>query len=115
MDATKWTELLKSFLEQLPSFLTFAACIVFVIARWKRYPRVSLLLLIALIADLLHQIFFTILYNWVPDWLLGSNYDSTNIRNVYTVLGLITNTVTVAVIVLYLLAILAKRPPSESI
>jgi len=45
MNATKWTELLKTFLEQLPAFLTFAACIIFVIARWKRYPRMSLMLL----------------------------------------------------------------------
>jgi hypothetical protein len=115
MNLSKWTELLKSFLQQLPSFLAFVACIVFVIARWKRYPRVSLVLLVALIADLLHQIAFTLIYNWVPDWLIGTgNYNSGTITRVYTALGLITNTVTAAVIALYLAAIFANRQPRKN-
>lgn len=115
MNATKWTELLKGFLQQLPSLLTFAACIVFVIARWKRYPRVSLVLLLALVVDLTTQIAFTFILNWVPDWFLGANYDYIAIRNVLTVFGLIGNTVTVVVIALYLFAIFTNRRPREGV
>jgi|ERR1044071_9385315 hypothetical protein len=115
MNATKWAELLKAFLQQLPSFVTFVACIVFVIARWKRYPRVSLILLIALIADLTTQVAFTFIYSWVPDWFLGTNYDYIAARNVFTVVGLIANTVTVLVVAFYLIAIFTRRLPRESV
>ena len=116
MDATKWTELLKSFLQQLPSLLTFLVCIIFVIARWKRFPRVSMMVLLALIADLFHQILFTFVYNWVPDWLIGTGpYNAVHSRNVFLVLGLITNTVTAVVMVLYLFAVFTNRQPRESV
>ncbi len=116
MDATKWTELLKSFLQQIPTLLTFLVCIIFVISRWKRYPRVSLMVLLALIVDLFHQILFTFVYNWVPDWFIGTGpYNAVHNRNVFLVLGLITNTVTAVVIVLYLGAIFTNRQQRESV
>ena len=114
MNGTKWPELLKSFLQQIPSLLTFLGCMIFVIARWKRYPRVSMIVLIALLADLLSQILFTFIYNWVPDWLIGAGpYNAVHARNVFFVLGLIANSVTAVVIGLYLAAIFSNRRPRE--
>jgi hypothetical protein len=115
MEATsKWTELLRSFLEQLPSLLTFAGCIIFVIIRWKWYPKVSLILLVALIVGLIHEIVFTVVYNWVPGWFIPTGtYDPIVTRNVYLVLGLITNTSAGAIVLLYLAAIFMNRPPQS--
>lgn len=70
------------------------------------------MLLLALIVDLFTQVLFTVIYNWVPDLIIGSNVVTSNaIRNVYTVLGLIANTVTAIVVALYLAAIFANRQP----
>jgi len=101
MEATsKWTELVKSFLEQLPSLLTFAGCIIFVITRWKRYPKVSLILLVALTAGLIHEIVFTFVDNWL--WFSPRSYAR-------LVLGLITNTSAAAIVLLYLAAVFMNR------
>ena len=116
MNATKWTELLKSFLQQIPSLLTFLGCIIFVIARWKRYPRVSLMVLLALIAELFQQVLFTVIYNWVPDWLIGTGpYNAVHFRKVFLVLGLISNSVFAVVVLLYLAAVFTNRQPRESV
>ena len=63
-------DLLSNLLEQLPSMITIIGCIVFAIVRWKRAPRVALLVLIALVLILLHGPLFAAIYEWVPD-LLG--------------------------------------------
>ena len=63
-------ELLSNLLEQLPSILMIVGCLIFAIVRWKRAPRVALLVLIALILILLHGPLFAAVYEWGPD-LLG--------------------------------------------
>ena len=116
MEATsKWAELVKSFLEQLPSLLTLAGCIIFVITRWKRYPKVSLILFVALTVGLIHEIVFTVVYNWVPDWFMPATYDRVVARNVYLVLGLITNTSAAAIMLIYLAAVFINRQTPRSV
>jgi hypothetical protein len=63
-------DLLSNLLEQLPSMITIVGCIIFAIVRWKRAPRVALLVLIALVLILVHGPLFAAIYEWVPD-LLG--------------------------------------------
>jgi len=111
---TKWAELVKSFLEQLPSLLTFAGCIIFVIIRRKSYPKVSLILLVALTLGLIHEIVFTVIYNWVPGWFQPATYNLVVARNVNLVLGFITNASAAAIMSLYLAAVFTNRQPPQS-
>src|ERR1700694_5933212 len=88
----KLFDLLKQIVEQLPSLLTLVACMIFAITRWKRHPKVSLLVLISLALLFIHGIAFSIIYNWVPCWFIKpGQYDATEMRNVYLVLGLLSN------------------------
>ena len=95
MDSTQLFNLLQSYLEQLPSFLALIAGIVFAITRWKRHPRVAMVVVIALGFLLLHMIVFTIVYNVVPRWVIRSSgsYEDfrTVIDRVYLILGLLSN------------------------
>jgi len=94
MDSTQLFNLFQSYLEQLPSFLALIAGIVFAMTRWKHHPRVSMVVVIALVFLLLHMIVFTIVYNVVPRWVIrsGSYQDfRTVIDRVYLVLGLLSN------------------------
>jgi len=114
MDATnKLLELLKAILEQLPSLLALIACMIFAIIRWKRNPKVSLLVLISLALLFIHGIAFTIIYNWVPGWFIKPGaYDAKAMRNVYLVLGLISNTISAVIFALLLGGIFIQRRPA---
>lgn len=112
----KMFDLLKDLLEQLPSLLTILACMVFAIARWKRYPKVSLVVLIGLGLLFLHLIVFTVVYNWIPDLLIRSTpYPNQAIvmRNVYLVLGLITNSSLAVALAVLLTGIFIQRPATS--
>lgn len=113
--ANKLLDLLKGFLQQLPSLLTLMACIIFVFTRRQRFPRVSRTLLLGLVLLLAHEIFFIIVYNWVPGWFITpGNYNEVLMRNVYLVLGLITNTTAALIMIVVLSAVFMKRdsPPA---
>ncbi len=110
----KWAELVRSFLEQLPSLLTFAGCIILVIIRRKSFPKVSLILLVALTLGLIHEIVFTFAYNWVPGWFQSATYNLVVARNVNLVLGFITNASAAAIMSLYLAAVFSNRQPPQS-
>jgi hypothetical protein len=111
--STKIIELLKNVLEQLPSLLTILACMIFAIVRWKKYPRVSLVVLSAMGLLILHSIIFAVVYAWVPDIFINANLTSdrtTVLRNVYVVLGFITNTSLGVILAILLTAIFIQRP-----
>src|SRR2546429_4296534 len=90
----KLLRLLQDFAEQLPSFLTILGCVIFAVVRWQRNPRVSLVVLIALFILLIQSVVFTIVYNWVPDWIIDSAEVTSKAavsQKVYLVLGIISN------------------------
>lgn len=94
MDADRLFELFRAFLEQIPTLLTLLACIVFAITRWKRHPKVAMVVAIGLGILLIHMIVFTFVYNIVPGYFIRStSYENVEqvIRNVYLVLGWISN------------------------
>ena len=95
MESTQLFNLFQSYLEQLPSFLALIAGIVFAMTRWKHHPRVSMVVVIALVFLLLHMIIFTIVYNVVPRWVIRSSGSYENFRTVidrtYLILGLLSN------------------------
>jgi hypothetical protein len=95
MDSTQLFNLFQAYLEQLPSFLALLAGIVFAITRWKHYPKVAMVVVIALGFLLLHLIVFTIVYNVVPRWVIRSSGSYQDFRTVmdrvYLILGLLSN------------------------
>lgn len=95
MDSSpKLHELVLALLEQLPSVFVLLSCMIFAVIRWKRHSRVSLLVLLSLGLMILHGILYAVVFNWIPDWFIHSA-DPANTervaRNVYLVLGLVSN------------------------
>ncbi|MGZ8844785.1 MAG: hypothetical protein ACXW18_14060 [Pyrinomonadaceae bacterium] len=118
MDADRLFDLFRSYLEQLPSLLTLLACIVFAIIRWRRHPKVSMVVVIALGYLLLHQLIFTIVYQVVPNWFIRSSAGYENIRTViervYLVLGLISNSAAAIGYGVLLAGIFMQRKPGPT-
>jgi hypothetical protein len=95
MDSTQLFNLFQSYLEQLPTFLALIAGIVFAVTRWKRHPKVAMVVVIALAFLFLIQVIFAIVYVVVPSWAIRSSEGYENIRivieRIYLVLGLLSN------------------------
>ena len=113
MESTQLFNLFQSYLEQLPSFLALIAGIVFAMTRWKHHPRVSMVVVIALVFLLLHMIVFTIAYNVVPRWVMRSTESYQDFRTVidrvYLILGLLSNGVAAIGFGVLLAAIFMRR------
>lgn len=109
-ETSKFLELLKALAEELPSLIAIIACIGFALSRRKRYPRVATTLFIGLGLFFLHLIVVNVVYTWVPGWFIkADNYDPIVARNVYLVLGLITNTVAAVLLSVVLAAVFMDR------
>jgi hypothetical protein len=118
MDSARFIGLVKYFGEELPSLLAFVACIIFAITRWKRYPRIAMLVTIAVGYLLLHQIIFSFVYFFVPSYFIRNSPSEsiqTVIRNVYLVIGLISNTTMGIGIVILLAGIFTRRKPTVAV
>jgi hypothetical protein len=118
MDFERFMALVKYFLEQLPSFLALIGCIAFAITRWKHYPKIAMLVTIALTYLLLHQIIFSFVYFFVPSYFIRNappDTIQTVIRNVYLVIGLISNSVLGIGIVIFVAAIFMRRKPTVAL
>jgi hypothetical protein len=113
MESNQLFNLLQSYLEQLPSFLALIAGIVFAITRWKRQPKVAMVVVIALAFLLLAQVIFTIVYVVVPSWAIRSSEGYENIRivieRIYLLLGLLSNGAAAIGFGLLLAAIFMRR------
>ena len=108
-----------NFLQQLPSLLALLACIVFAITRWKRHPKVAMVVTIGLGLLLLHSIVFLLVYHFVPRWFIDYSRDSqeieTTIRNVYLVLGWISNSAAAVAFAVLLAGIFMRRKPANQL
>jgi len=108
-----------NFVQQLPSLLALLACIVFAITRWKRYPKVAMVVTIGLGLLLLHSIVFLFVYNFVPRWFIDYTQDyrqiETTIRNVYLVLGWISNSAAAVAFAVLLAGIFMGRKPTNEL
>lgn len=103
----KILELLRSILQQLPSLLAILVCILFAILRWKRHPRVSLVVIISLMLLILHSLTFAAIYVWVPEAVMRSGWIS--IQTMLTALGFIYNVALAIPFALLLIAIFMQR------
>lgn len=102
---------------QTPSFITIFVCSILAIVRWKHQSRISLILLIALLLLLIHQVAFAFVYASVPDLIIKSATDmnrATTSRNVNIALAVIYNCLEVVPFVLLLIAIFMGRRKTES-
>src|ERR1044071_9023230 len=64
-------------MEQAPSLISMLACLVFALSRWKRYPKVSLVVALGLGLMVLHVIVFLFVYDFVPPlFLRGTTYQT---------------------------------------
>jgi len=92
---TKLSQYFWNLAEQLPSLITMLGCLVFAFIRWKRHPKVSLMVALGLGLLLLHTIVFMLVYDLVPPlFIKAENYATTEAtrRSVFLVIGLISNT-----------------------
>ena len=93
----RFTQHFLALMEQLPSLLALLGGLVFALTRWKKYPKVAMMVAIGLGLLLIHIIIFMFVYNLVPPLFLkdtiSQNYEETfRIRRIlYLVLGLIYN------------------------
>lgn len=65
-------QVLRNVLTQLPSLFTLLICLVFAITRWRRHPRVSLIAALGSTFLILHELFFSAAYIWLPRLFLAS-------------------------------------------
>ena len=100
-------ELFSSILQQLPSLLTMLVCILFAAIRWKRHPRVSLVVIISMMLFFLHTLAFTVIYMWVPEAVMRSGWIS--IQTMLTAMGLIYNVALAVPFALLLIAVFMQR------
>jgi hypothetical protein len=111
------SQILRDLLEQLPSMLTAVACIVIAFVRWKRHPKVSLVVAISLILMLVHVPLFAIVYGYVPAWITQTVRPIDTIdfsRKLYLVLGLVSNSMVAIALAVLLAGIFMKRKAAGS-
>jgi len=108
-------EILKNIATLLPSLLTTLGGIVVAIIRWKRHPRVSLTLVIALVLMLLHELFFAVVYPLLP--ALVESRDLETMKTIFTLVSVTYNFTLAVFTAILLVAIFMYRketPPPPS-
>jgi uncharacterized membrane protein len=109
--AQKFEQLFWNLAGQLPSLIAIIGCMVFVVTRWKRYPKVSLMTLMGLLLIFVADFLFGVIFIWAPDLL--TNRDRASVTGVFTALGLISNTVFAIAFIFLLAAIFIQRRRSS--
>ena len=104
-------QVLRNVLTQLPSLLTLLICLGIALFRWKRHPKVSLIAALAFFFVILHGLFFSVAYIWIPRLFFGSQSYASN-RTFFSVLALVTNFLFAVVLATLLLAIFVERKPA---
>ena len=108
---------------QLPSLLAMAGGIIFALTRWKRKPRVSMMVVIGLGLMLVHVFVFLIVYDLVPPiFLRGISATTTEFetaerirRNLFLTLGLVSNALLAVPFALLLAAVFMGRKRSGEV
>ena len=108
---------LKDLAVQIPSIIAIIACLILAIVRWKRHPRVSLLMVIGLVLLLIHEFAFAVVYASVPDLIIKSANElerATVSHNLNIVLAVTYNCLEVVPFVVFLIAIFMGRRKTEN-
>lgn len=106
-------DLFRSLGTQLISLLTLVVCLVVVLFRWQRHPRVSLVAAVGLILLILHSVVFTVADVWLPHWFIRPGYVSVEVF--YAIFGLTTSAaLAIAFGVLLLAVFIDRKPPTPN-
>ncbi len=101
--------LLIDILTQLPSLFTMLICIVAAIVRWKRHPKASLIVILALTFLSLGNLLFSAVFVWGARWMVSiGNFE--NAQSVFMVIGIIYNVLFAIAMGGLLLAVFIQRP-----
>ena len=114
---TKLTEYFWTLAEQLPSLITMIGCIAFALIRWKRHPKVSLMVVLSVGLLFLHALVFLLIFDLVPPLFIkpGGFEDSESVRlTVSLVLGILYNGGLAVAFALLLGAVFMQRKPGGS-
>ncbi|HYH84403.1 MAG TPA: hypothetical protein VEX60_02910 [Pyrinomonadaceae bacterium] len=99
-------------LVQLPSILTALVCIIIAAVRWKRHPRISLLLILSLSWITVQSLIFDAIFFFAPQWLIDQGKTS-SLDTFYTVTGVTYNVMAALALALLLVAVFSLRMPSQ--
>ena len=99
--------LLRNVLTQLPSLLTLLLCLTIALVRWKRHPKVSLVAAVGFISIILHGLFFSAAYIWLPRVFTTGSYEENT--SFYSLLGLLRNILFAVIFAVLLSAIFIER------
>ncbi len=112
MSSERLFDFLISIATQLPSILAMLVCLIFAVTRWKRHPKVSLLIIISLLLLLIHGVSFAAVYNWLPEILAQSyEYQPGRMEKILRLVGFMYNTLLAVPIALLLVAVFVDRKP----
>lgn len=105
--------LLYGLLTHLPSLATALACMLIAITRWRRHPKISLLIVWSMALLLLQLLFFQVIYRFGLRWL--SVYGPNISPDVYyTGTSVLYNVMTALALALLLIAIFSRSEPSRN-
>ena len=104
----KLLNLLHGLLVQIPSTLAIIGCIVAALIRWKRHPKVSLTVVIALVLLLLHAFVFAFVYAFVPEWL-STPGDFSRRETIFTLISFSYNFLLAIALAVLMAAIFMQR------
>jgi len=115
--------LFTSFLQSLPSLLALVACIIFAITRWKKHPKVSMVVTIGLGLLLVNAVVFLFVYNFVTNWIRTSMMESgasfmevdKRMQTVYLVLAWISNSWIAVAFAVVLVGVFMRRKPTNEL
>ena len=100
-------QLVREVAVQFPSLLALLACLVIALVRWKRHPRASLVASLAFVLLILHGLFFSVIYIWIPHWLGEGTAESH--RTFYNMFGLFANALFAIAVAILLVAVFIDR------
>jgi hypothetical protein len=98
---------LRNLLTQLPSLLTLLVCLLIAVIRWKRHPKVSLVAALGLILLILHGLFFSAAYIWIPRVFASGSFQDN--PRFFGLLSLITNFLFAVALATFLTAVFIDR------
>ena len=114
----KLTEYFWAFAEQSPSLIAMLGGLVFALTRWKRYPKVAMMVALSMALLLIHLVIFAFVYDLVPPLFvkdtISQNYEeiARTRKIVFLVLGLIYNGMAVVGYGILVGAIFMHRKPA---
>lgn len=101
---------LSDVLTQLPSLLAMFICVIIALIRWKRHPKISLLVMLGLTSMILEALIFAAVYAWVPRWMASSEPIESR-QVIYTALSVSHNSlIALSMGLLLLAAFIGRRP-----